>query len=195
MAVQEIAIRGFWKAFLQNEEALFGGEDYAADLRGLIERVHPDLEFDIGPVEAGRREIVISAGGIRDAFPAVESLARGAPPLGRWNIVRYRQRRHVRGTVTFQGLALSPDNVRFEIQPGGPGAGIVLYMPGYTQQEHSRYLALALLMLDTLLGEYDVEMKLGNITIEPLGPGRGERAMTLERLPLTFDGLLREPRN
>jgi hypothetical protein len=195
MAVQEIAIREFWRVFLRTEEAMFGGDSHAPELREHIERVHPDLEFDIGPLEGGKREIVISAGGIRDAFPAVEALARGAPPLVRWSVVRYRQRQPVRGTVTFQGLALSPEDIRFELSAGGPGEGIVLYMPGYARAEHSRYLALALLMLDTLLGEYDVEMKLGNIVIEPLGPGRGERAMTLDHLAGVFDASLHESRN
>lgn len=195
MAVQEIAIREFWRAFLRTEEAMFGGNGSAAELRELIGRVHPDLEFDIGPLEAGRREIVISAGGIRDAFPAVEALARGAPPLTRWDVVTYRKRRAVNGNVTFQGLALSPENVRFEFSPGGPGEGIVLFMPAYTRQEHSRYLALALLMLDALLGEYDVELKLGSILIENLGPGRGARAMTLDHLPRVFDASLHESRD
>jgi hypothetical protein len=195
MAVQEIAIREFWRVFLQAEEALFAGEESAAELSETIRRVHPDLEFDIGPPEAGRREIVISAGGIRDAFPAVEALARAAPALSRWNVVRYRQRRSVSGTVTFQGLALSPENVRFEIAADGPGSGIVLFMPGYTRQEHSRYLALALIMIDALLGEYDVEMKLGSIVIEHLGPERGSRAMTLEHLAGVFDAALHESRN
>jgi hypothetical protein len=195
MALQEIAIREFWQAFLRIEEAMFGGDGTGAELTERIGRVHPDLEFDIGPLEAGRREIVISAGGIREAFPAVEALARGAPALTRWNVVTYRKRRPVSGTVTFQGLALSPGDVRFEFSPGGPGEGIVLFMPGYARQEHSRYLALALLMLDALLGEYDVEMKLGSIRIEHLGPGRSAGAMTLDHLPRVFDASLHESRN
>lgn len=174
---------------------MFAGETAAGELRTLIEQVNPDLEFDIGPLEAGKREIVISAGGIRDAFPAVEALARGAPPLGRWNVVRYRQRRRVAGTLSFQGLSLSPATIRFEFPPGGPGSGIVLYMPAYSHTEHSRYLALALLMLDALIGEYDVEMKLGSILIEPLGADRGSRAMTLDRLPGILDASTHEQGN
>ena len=58
MADQEIAIREFWRAFLRTEEAMFGGDGPAPELTELIGRVHPDLEFDIGPLEAGKREIV-----------------------------------------------------------------------------------------------------------------------------------------
>jgi hypothetical protein len=195
MALQEIAIREFWRGFLREEEAIYGGAEFGAGLKELIERVHPDLECDIGPVEGGRRKIVISAGGIREAFPAVEALAEGAPKLRRWDVVRYRQRRALRGKFAIGGLTLSPDMIRCEISSGGPGAGIVLYMPGYTHAEHSRYLALALLLLDTLLGEYDVEMKLGTIGIEPSGKENSLRALTLDRLPGVFDGYADESRN
>jgi hypothetical protein len=195
MALQEIAIRDFWREFLRTEQSMFAGEAIATELRERIEHVNPDLELDIGPLEEGKREIVISAGGIRDAFPAVEALARGAPPLRRWNVVRYRQRRRLSGNISFQGLSLSPATIRFEIPAGGPGSGIVLFMPGYSRAEHSRYLALALLMLDALLGEYDVEMKLGSIVIESLGEDRGSRAMTLDRLAEIFDASSHEQGN
>ena len=68
-------------------------------------------------------------------------------------------------------------------------------MPGYTRAEHSRYLALALLLLDTLLGEYDVEMKLGTIGIEPSEKENSSRALTLDRLPGVFDAYAHESRN
>jgi hypothetical protein len=195
MALQEIAIKEFWLAFLRSEEAMFAGGEPGGELLGLIARVHPDLELDIGTVVSGVRSLVISAGGIREAFASVEALARGAPPLRRWRVVRYRQRHSVRANFAFQGLSLSPGNIRFAISSGGPGSGIVLYMPGYTREEHSRYLALALMMLDALLGEYDVEMKLGSIVIEALGPDRGARAATLDQLANIFDGSVNESRN
>ncbi len=195
MALQEIAIREFWKEFLRTETALFAGERPEPVLGKLIERVHPDLEFDIGRAASGKKEIVISAGGIREAFPAVEALAQGAPPLPRWNVVRYRQRRLPAGSFTFGGLSLDPHTITFTMSSGGPAAGIVLYMPGYTRGEHSRYLALALHVLDAVLGEYDVEMKLGSIRIEPPGAGPGDRAVTIDRLAAVFDASLHESRN
>jgi len=195
MALQEVAIREFWREFQHEEEAIYRGAESGAGLRERLERVHPDLEFDIGPVEEGRRTIVISAGGIREAFPAVEALAEAAPNLSRWNVVRYRQRRPLRGKYAVGGLTLSPDTVRFEISAAGPGGGIVLYMPGYTLAEHSRYLALALLLLDAVLGEYDVEMKLGTIGIAPADSGDYAHAPALARLPGVFDAFSRESRN
>jgi len=194
MAVQETAIRDFWRQFLRNEKALFAAGGPDAELGILIERVHPDLEIDIGPEASGKRDVVISAGGIREAFPAVEALAGGAPPLPRWNVIRYRQRHPLGARVMFQGLTLAPENIRFEITRGEPGPGIVLWMPGYSRTEHSRYLALALLALDALLGEYDVEMKLGSIVIDSPTPGNGARGMTIDRLAPVFDAATDESR-
>jgi len=57
------------------------------------------------------------------------------------------------------------------------------------------FQGLALLMLDAMVGEYDVEMKLGTITIEPLGPDRGVRAMPLDRLAGVFDASFHGTRN
>jgi hypothetical protein len=195
MALQETVIRDFWRQFLRNEEALFAAGGPDGELGALLEHVHPDLELDIGPAASGKRDLVLSAGGIREAFPAVEALAEAAPPLPRWNVVRYRQRRPLGPSIAFQGLTLAPENIRFELTRGEPGPGIVLYMPGYSRVEHSRYLALALLALDAALGEYDVELKLGSIAIESPGPEGGGRAETIDRLAAVFDAATHESRN
>lgn len=75
----------FWKWFQQNEALLFDFErdrEHIFDLLSSeIRRVHPSLTFEFGPKEGNRREFVISADGIRDAFPKVESLFSSAPPL------------------------------------------------------------------------------------------------------------------
>ena len=49
MAVQEIAIREFWRTFLRTEEAMFGGDGGAAELTEFIGRVHRDLESTSAP--------------------------------------------------------------------------------------------------------------------------------------------------
>ena len=59
--------------FTANEPDLFEFEKNQQDVfDGLWEtlhRVHPSLTFEVGPVEDGRRDFVISADGIRAAFP------------------------------------------------------------------------------------------------------------------------------
>lgn len=50
-------------------------------LSAELKKANPDLTFEFGPVENGKREFVISAAGIKTAFPYVESLFNSAPKL------------------------------------------------------------------------------------------------------------------
>lgn len=58
----------FWKWFAKHDDRLFSFEaDQDAifqELGKAINKIHPDLTFEFGPVsEAGKREFIISAGG------------------------------------------------------------------------------------------------------------------------------------
>src|SRR6187399_703219 len=89
----------FWKWFQANEARLFDFERdqdrVFAELGPAMKKVHSNLTFEFGPKKDGQREFVISADGIKDAFPAVIALADKAPELPRWNIIKFRQRRGV----------------------------------------------------------------------------------------------------
>ncbi|MCP1450906.1 hypothetical protein [Priestia megaterium] len=43
---------------------------------------------------------------------------------------------------------------------------IVIYIKGYTE-ENDQFIGAAFIMLDSLIGEYDVGVKLGEINFEP----------------------------
>jgi hypothetical protein len=76
----------FWKWFTQHEAELHDfdpGQDTEREkifnkLAAQLQKVDPDLTFEFGPTEPGR-EFVISAGGMKRAFPAVASLVNAAP--------------------------------------------------------------------------------------------------------------------
>jgi hypothetical protein len=168
----------FWKWFLSHEYDLMHFEpDREAifdDLAAALKKVHPDLTFEFGPEEDGCREFVISAGGIKSAFPAVESLAAAAPPLDRWRVIAFRPRRPVECTVEFGDYRVTPDDVEYSLLRGKNELGIYLFIPGYSEG-NSELGQIGYLFLDGALGEYDVEMKLGLIkmfdpTVETQGP-------------------------
>jgi len=77
----------FWNWFQAHDSALFavktGSEPICGELSEELHRVHSALTFEFGPVDSGRREFVLSADGIKDAFPAVLALGRTAPALAR----------------------------------------------------------------------------------------------------------------
>jgi len=83
----------FWDWFQANEETLF---TFTPDLQEALDRidrinakmrnVHSSMCSEVGLVleEGGKRELIISADGNPDAFPAVERLFSQAPKLDRW---------------------------------------------------------------------------------------------------------------
>jgi len=87
----------FWKWFNENEGELF---DFEVDKERIFDRlasqlrkVDPNLTFEFGPKQAGKREFIVSAGGVKRAFAAVTSLIAKAPNLNRWRITGFRPRR------------------------------------------------------------------------------------------------------
>jgi hypothetical protein len=171
----------FWWWFVRHEAELF---DFEADQERIFDRlatelhkINSDLTFEFGPPET-RREFIISAGGIKSAFPAVASLARAAPRLERWQITAFRPRRTLPNVVQFREVRVDSRDVQFSLLHNGNKAGIYLFLPDLREGDMD-WQQVGYLLLDAALGEYDVEMRLGLIKI--LSP---DAATTDERYPL-----------
>ncbi len=158
----------FWNWFTQHERELFDfdprreaqRERIFDELASELQKVDPELTFEFGP-NAPKREFVISAGGIKRAFPAVVSLAKAAPTLDRWKVTAFRPRRSP-NIVEFRGKRVEPKDVQFSLLDNGKTAGIHLFIPGF-QENDSDLKQIGYLLLDETLGEYDVESRLGLI--------------------------------
>ena len=175
----------FWAWFEANEAMLFDFErdrDPVFDrLAAALKKISTDLAFEFGPKEPdGRRELVISAGGMKSAFPAVEKLVAAAPPLARWRFTAFRPRRAQLMTLEFGGLKVEPKDVDCCFMTGGPLLGIALFFHGYTEARRNEFGQVGFLMLDEALGEYDVAMKVGPIRFVAF-----EEAPNAVRFPLT----------
>lgn len=179
----------FWKWFNANETKLFDFErDQEATFDRLAAEMHKvdgDLSFEFGPKEHGKREFVISAGGIVRAFPKVEMLYAAAPVLPRWTIIKFRPRRE-----PFD-IQVADKNVRAAevfaiVRPEGDKVSLTLMIPGYTTAEHTAYATIGYLFLDQALGEFDVETRVGQIDFQaPSNPMPDARP--LRELPAIFD--------
>lgn len=186
----------FWNWFVEHEQDLFNFEQDKErifdELSAELQKVDGDLTFEFGPKEA-TREFVISAGGIKRAFPAVTALTAAAPRLKNWEITAFRPRRDTfqtdpLRTVEFRGKSIDAKNVQFTLVDNGQIAGIYLFIPGF-KDEDTDLQQIAYLLLDSLLGEYDVETKLGLIKVfSPEVNIQGER-YPLSALPNAFDEL------
>ncbi len=160
----------FWRWFQKNEGRVYAFEKDRKrtfdDLANALKQVHADLTFEFGPVlPDGRREFVISAGGLKGAFPAVESLHAAAPKMEKWIVVKFRSRRVPINDLELSGRKIRATDVHYLIfRDESPGkAGIMLFLDGYREDEKSLFGQMGYLFLDEALGEYDVEMKVGAI--------------------------------
>jgi hypothetical protein len=185
----------FWRWFRANESRLFDFEKDRErvfdELQGQLHAVQSDLTFEFGPKQDGKREFVISADGIRKAFPAVVSLADAVPMLPRWKITKFRPRRNFQSPVTLNGLSISPEQVKFTMERDGDRVGITLFIEGYNPAEHLKYASVVYLMLDQALGEYDVETKVGFIEFRSNAVPSKLTKQVLSELVPSFDRLIK----
>jgi len=181
----------FWKWFQNNENSLF---DFEKDrertfdrLRAEMHKLNPNLTFEFGPKEDGRREFVISADGIIEAFPEVEALYAAAPSVPRWKFIKFRPRR-TPNDISYGGVSVKASSVSALIKPNGEMVDITIFIPGYTEAAHKTYASIAFLFLDEALGEYDVETRVGQVNFDS-GSKAPAQSYSLEALPKAVDAL------
>lgn len=187
----------FWDWFIGHEAELFNLDPQQEEQREKIfdevaaqlNKVHRELSFELGPNNA-RREFVISASGIKEAFPSVTSLVAAAPTLPRWQITGFRPRRNPVNVVEYNGKRVDPEDVQFTLLSDGKTAGVRLFIAGY-KEDDTDLKVIGYLLLDEALGEYDVESRLGLIAMHsPNTRTEGERH-PLAELPKRFDELMK----
>jgi hypothetical protein len=186
----------FWTWFQQNEELLFDFErdrDRIFDvLTKALAATAAELTFEFGPRANGRRDFVISAGGIKSAFAAVKALVAAAPVLPRWRVVAFRPRREPIMTITFGDRTVRAEDVEFCLLSNGRELGIYLFFHDYRENEKATWSQIGYLLLDEALGEYDVETKLGPIRFFPSNAHPETARHPLPELPAMFDALYAE---
>lgn len=183
----------FWKWFKKNEAMVFDFEqDQEATFDKLAEamsKVHPELTFEFSPKFDGKREFVISAGGIKEAFPAVESLCEAAPKLSKWEIIKFRPRRSPMD-ISFGETEFKVSDVSVSIEADGDKAGFTVFMKDYEKTENHIFEQAGYLMLDQAIGEYDMETRVGFIEFKNHEATSEFQKHPLSDLTTVFDGFM-----
>jgi len=184
----------FWSWFEKNQEMLFHFERDQKrtfdKLNAAMSKVHPDITFEFGPDENGKREFVISADGLKTAFPAVESFYTAAPSLPRWKFIKFRPRRSPM-ELQIGELKIKPEDIEVAVEPDGDKAGLTVFVRGFDKAREKQFSQAAFIMLDQAIGEYDMEMKVGFITIKTFEETSQYRRHGLAALPAVFDEFLK----
>jgi hypothetical protein len=187
----------FWKWFEAHEHEIFHferkQEKVFNKLASRLLRVHPDLVFEFSSVTEGRREFTVSAAGIQSAFSEVTALVQAAPSMPRWQIIAFRQRQDV-PEIRCGDKALNRDAVFFDYIPAGDKIHLLLFIPGLAQSSADGVTGLktiGYLLLDSAVGEYDVETKIDGIQFLDATASPERRRICLRELPKVVDQLPR----
>lgn len=163
-------------------------EPIADQLHAELSKVRNEITFELGLKETPR-ELIVSADGIKAAFPAVESLVAAAPPLPGWKVIAFRQRRPGLAIQT-GGVNLTPKDVKFiSSSPSAGKVAVKIFVPGRTPANATDVDRAVLLLLDAAIGEYDVETRIGGIDITSVGDSAARDARALTELPAVVDAM------
>ena len=183
----------FWTWFKKNSSRLFHfeneQEEIFNELAFQLGKINQDLTFEFGPVQNGKREFIISAGGIKASFPAVEKLYSAKPEIAEWEFIKFRPRRDTIHTVQFHEKKIEPKEIRFLLfnDDERDKIGILLFLNGYNEFESDMYHQIAYLFLDQIIGEYDVETYIGAIEIQGFDSNYFNQSIQIDNLVTMFD--------
>lgn len=185
----------FWKWFQKNSHLYVNFENNREPLFDLLAKklknINPDLTFEFSPLfENGVRELVISADGIKSSFPAVENLVSKAPEILDWKIIAFRQPKKGYDGVDIGDVSVRNDDVYFRYSEMENAIGLELYIRNY--EENSDWASAIYIMLDNVIGEYDVETFIDWIERKKLDESEIEILYNIEELPEILQELKKE---
>lgn len=158
----------FWNWFEKNQETYYSEienleirEQIFDELTKNLKKVNKDLVFEFSPIhENNVREFTISAEGMKELFPIVEKLIEKAPKLKNWKFNAFRQR--IPGDdfeIQYGDLKIGYSDIYYRSENDNGKLGIELNIKDYNgngQTQNAIYI-----LLDGLIGEYDVTTKIG----------------------------------
>ncbi len=185
----------FWQWFEGNARRLAAAqrpsEQLLDEVQRELQKAEPGLAFEIG-YEGPRapRMLVVSADGARERFAAVKRLVGAAPrKVPGWQVVAFRQRKPGL-EVAYQGVRLHPRDVWFSSERVGGAVNVLVHVRESGSHPLPAVQGAVLLLLDSTLGEYDVETRVEGIEIRPLPVDpRAAWLRPLSELPAVVDAV------
>lgn len=184
----------FWNWFEKNQETYYSEienlemrEKIFDELTKNLKEINEDLVFEFSPIhENNVREFTISAEGIKDLFPVVEKLVEKAPKLKKWKFNAFRQR--ILGDefeIQYGDLKIGYSDIYYRSEDDNGKLGIELNIrnfDGKGQTQNAIYI-----LLDGLIGEYDVTTKIGWIEWVKLNENEKENLKPIIELRSEID--------
>lgn len=174
---QNISNAEFWDWFVRNKSMIEQYDRKTESVMNAVEAkikaVYPDLWFEIGQAEDKVYEFIISAGGLKSAIPSVIDLYKAAPQIPGWRVIAFKPRRDA-PVLDHGGIRFNVADFYYQSDYYEGLTDLKVYVKGLTRENEDVYGMAGFLLLDTVIGEYDVMTALGNIKFEPLPQDRAE---------------------
>ena len=160
---------GFWEWVQKNEARL---ADAAAkdpvpvmkEVQEALDRQEQEDELIVELSLAQPPAIIISADGNSAQFGAVKRVVAAAPKLKRWSVIAFRPRRPFMGELEVEDSKFKLSDFSFrELGRVAGKVDVEIAVKGRNRTNADQVDKAAFLVLDTVLGEYDTETKLGVI--------------------------------
>jgi hypothetical protein len=161
-------IAAFWTWFSQHAAELHADKDLEHTMLRIgdeLAKVDTSLIAEVGELD-GKRDLVITADGHKELFPRVKEVYAARPTsVDGWNITAFRQRdTRIDGfSIEMGKQSINAKSVKFVASRAGDKLDIEVFVPGFTTMDEMG--AVAYLLLDHTVGEYDMETKIGGIDI------------------------------
>lgn len=157
-----------------------------AQIAAALQAVDPALLLLVGAPRDARCEVIVSAGGNTDLFPAVIAVVDAAPAhvTDRFTVRAFRPRspHHEHMRVTYKDRDVGVSDIKWTARQqrrDRTRCDLNLYLPGYlgalppTSSANSSVIEATFLLLDHAVGEWGVEAQIGQIdwfSIDAAGP-------------------------
>jgi hypothetical protein len=138
-----------------------------AQFHEKLMQIHPSLVFEYQPNNVtGTSILTLSSNGDRNGIPFVEELVSSAPKIEGLRVVAFRQPINESLTIEMNNTKLSTDDIQFcyETAPDNM-IDIELYVGKISPAEEDQYLAASRVLLDAVVGEYNVMTKIRDIQL------------------------------
>lgn len=192
----------FWDWFVENEEGVAAIVDtlIPEDIRSkaylslseAFEVSYPNIIVEVGPADVGTM-LVVTADGKRDLFPAVIACVAAAPALQNWRVQAFRPRLPDCRGINIFGVNVEPEDLHIVFdEPSRGKVDLEVILRSDEELSHDQLATMAFLVLDGLLGEWDVETyvaSVGRVQIAVDEPWP-EGALPLDQSREAFDRLI-----
>lgn len=190
----------FWDWFKAKESSYYpeagDREELFTELRTQLQGIDENLTFQFAPIQKNKiKELTISADGIVSSFPAVSSLVSKAPHLKNWKISAFRQR--VPGDdmgIEYDGLGvkIAYSDIFFRYAQDSTKLDLELSIHNY--QESEEFKNATYVLLDGLIGEYDMGTRISSINFKKLEESDSLMLLKIIELRGLIDSLKKKAR-